>query len=274
MPDCPGQIIVVEASNPELTIPEIDLKEALPAATRLVSPVASLPAQRNLGVAEAGGEIVHFLDDDAIPQPGYFSMLESVLACPAVLGACGHVAGTEQVLPARWPLSILLGPGRPGLVSRSVRNEAMRSQEPVADVEWTPGCCMSFRTAVCRELEFDVRLSNGPLGGYSMGEDVEFSWRVSRRGRVLWVRDAVVEHHLSQENRASSVSTAEAATHFRARLAARYPASFSLTLLGVESAIRIGITLAGGAPKDVKKAAIRAVVKGLRSGRSLGRSER
>jgi GT2 family glycosyltransferase len=52
-----------------------------------------------------------------------------------------------------------------------------------------PGALMSARREVAAEVRFDEALS-----GYALGEDDDFSYRLSRRGRVRYLPDAVVDH--------------------------------------------------------------------------------
>ncbi len=52
---------------------------------------AQLSQSRNLGIDAAAGEIVAFIDDDAIPEPGWLAELVAAYADPAVAGAGGVV---------------------------------------------------------------------------------------------------------------------------------------------------------------------------------------
>src|SRR5579862_6348187 len=54
-------------------------------------PEVHLSKSRNIGVIEASGEIVAFIDDDAIPEPGWLSELVAAYDGPQVGGAGGLV---------------------------------------------------------------------------------------------------------------------------------------------------------------------------------------
>src|SRR5262249_61803060 len=56
-------------------------------------------------------------------------------------------------------------------------------------VEFLSGCNMSFRREVLAELEFAER-----LGGYALGEDLDFSYRASRRWTLVVTPAARLEH--------------------------------------------------------------------------------
>ena len=57
------------------------------------------------------------------------------------------------------------------------------------DVEYMPGTLMSARRAIAAETRFDERLA-----GYALGEDDDFAYRLSRRGRIRYVPEAIVDH--------------------------------------------------------------------------------
>src|SRR5207237_6221910 len=50
-----------------------------------------LSKSRNVGVAAAGGEVVAFIDDDAIPEPAWLAELVAAYDAPHVGGAGGLV---------------------------------------------------------------------------------------------------------------------------------------------------------------------------------------
>ena len=145
--------------------------------------------------------IVHFVDDDSEPMPGYFKAIEDRFATTPELGGVGGVI-VNQPLPrfriakyAFWLYS-----RRPGVVLRSGRSTIGHYQGYEARAaDWLPGCAMSYRLDMIGDLRFDDRLE-----GYSLGEDLYFSFALSRRHPLTIAEDALQVHHLSPVNRQSA----------------------------------------------------------------------
>jgi GT2 family glycosyltransferase len=90
----------------------------------------------------------------------------------------------------------MLDSPRPGAVLRSGRAVLAFVPRELLEVDWLSGCSMSYRTSVFDELRFDAGLS-----GYSMGEDLDFSFRAGRVGKLVVTPEARLEHRASPVNR-------------------------------------------------------------------------
>lgn len=150
---------------------------------------ASLPFQRNLGVEASSGDILFFFDDDVILQAGFHGAMLGLYeqyGADEVGGIQGMAINAPQpslkgrlfrfiFLPERTP---------PALVQRMHPSSFqymrfVRQPDTVAEIEWMSGYCMSFKREVFDDFCFDERVN-----GYG-GEDIEFSYRVSRKYRLL-----------------------------------------------------------------------------------------
>ena len=210
-------ILVVDASTTEATrhvCEKIsrDYKQSLNLIYRRAYQ-PGLARQRNeaIGICrELGVHMVHFIDDDTEVSDGYFEAIERHFRTDStVMGIGGVILNQPIVNYVKLKSFFLLGSHRRGSVLRSGRN--MLGQYPgtlaTDHVEWLNGCSMSFRMTVFDEVKFD----NG-LQGYSMGEDYDFSFRVSRIGRLAVEPAATCIHHLTPTMRGSVRTQARRAT--------------------------------------------------------------
>jgi len=76
--------------------PEV-LARFAPAIRVGTCPQANLAMSRNIGIAMARGEVVAFLDDDAIPEPDWLDRLAAVFADPRVGAAGGFIRDRDGV---------------------------------------------------------------------------------------------------------------------------------------------------------------------------------
>jgi GT2 family glycosyltransferase len=191
-----GEVIVVDADPEGSAEPVvIELNRRHPeVATRYIASAAGASLQRNIGIDAARGEVLVFTDDDCTFEWGLFEALLAAYRDPTVVGATGRVEGPQSDRLGANPHSrlrwLLVGGGRQGqMTSFGFRRPIVDLYQP-RDVEYMPGTLMSARREVAAEVRFDEQLTN-----YSLGEDDDFSYRVSRHGRIRYEPSAVVYHH-------------------------------------------------------------------------------
>jgi glycosyltransferase involved in cell wall biosynthesis len=194
----PDELAIVDASSPRLParLRRRVRKRMRGTSVRWLSSEPGLPRQRNLGIDRTSGSVVVFLDDDVVLEPGYLGAVATIYE-DDVYGAIGGVGGAQVPDPtpheppwreAACRLFLLESYGD-GTVKRSGRPRYLMSPTRMQAVEFLSGCNMSFRREVLSELEFDERLA-----GYALGEDLDFSYRVSRRWTLVATPDARLEH--------------------------------------------------------------------------------
>lgn len=178
-----------------------------------------LPRQRNLGARSAAGDVVLYLDDDTVLEPGYLAALWAVYAADHEhrIGGVGGVLSPDPT-PREGTLRRLLrrvfllpGHGR-GRVKRSGHPEFAFAVDAPRDVELLSGCNMSFRRDVLATYAFDEGLA-----GYALGEDLHFSYAVSRRWRLVITPDARVDHRETSGGRPEGAARAEMGVRNRHR---------------------------------------------------------
>lgn len=152
-----------------------------------------LTRQRMAGIAHLSSDcrIVHFIDDDVLLEPDYFSAIESCFASsPDIVGVGGVVTNTMRHRPPHLLNRLfLLDSRRQGVVLRSGVNIRCFEALERTEVQWLSGCSMSYRRDVFSSCSFDTDLE-----GYSLGEDVDFSFGVSRLGRLVVCPQARLQH--------------------------------------------------------------------------------
>jgi GT2 family glycosyltransferase len=151
----------------------------------------TIPEQRNLGVAEAIGDVIVFTDCGCIPGPEWLSRLLAPI-----------LDGTEAVTC-----------GRTGSRGRSVYDGTpvaapLDDVAPPEHVEECPTINLAFRRETFERIGgFDET--------FEYGSDIDFSWRLTRSGvRIRFVPHAVVVHdwgdHKRQNRRAVAYGRARA----------------------------------------------------------------
>lgn len=214
----PYELIIVDASTSPIASRNYEqaagLMRGMPVKLGYYeSPRASLPYQRNLSVQASTGDILFFFDDDVILQADFHSRMLSLYeqyATDEVGGIQGMANNAPQpslkgrlfrfiFLPERTP---------PALVQRVHPSgfQYMRfvtQSDEVAEIEWMSGYCMSLKREVFDAFCFDDRVH-----GYG-GEDIEFSYRVSRKYRLLRAACAPLIHTESSIARPAPEELAE-----------------------------------------------------------------
>jgi glycosyltransferase involved in cell wall biosynthesis len=156
------------------------------ANVRYVSePVKGQSRARNRGIAEAGGEIIVFTDDDVIPAWDWLVKL----CAPLVNGEADAVVGCVRLAPelnAPW----MTVAHREWVADTG----GMDPKNPARMV----GANMAFKRNVLeRVTAYDIELGPGALG---FGDDTLFSQQIKEAGyRLAMVSDAVVEHHFQAD---------------------------------------------------------------------------
>jgi glycosyltransferase involved in cell wall biosynthesis len=148
------------------------------------TPQRGLSSARNTGMEAASGEIVAYIDDDAVPDPDWLTHIAATFAS----GPYSAVGG-PNVLPdgsGAVAQCVANAPGGPTHVLVSDR-----------EAEHVPGCNMAIRKADLEQLGgFDPQFR-------AAGDDVDICWRLLDAGRrIAFSPGAVVWHHRRRSVRA------------------------------------------------------------------------
>jgi glycosyltransferase involved in cell wall biosynthesis len=165
------------------------------AEVEFITAASGLPRQRNAILDHAGDcDVMLFLDDDFLMAPGYVEATAAAFA-----------AWPDIVVTTGW--TIADGARGPGFTPEAARMLIRGAAPPAGtDTTWPAdhgyGCNMAIRlAAACTHgVRFDERL---PLYGWS--EDVDYTHRLGRHGRIVKLPAARGVHLGTKHGRTSGV---------------------------------------------------------------------
>jgi len=200
----PDHFIVVDASdNPSKA--EIKSSVSCNYDFKYLKSEPGLTKQRNRGVKVSSGDIICFFDDDIVLEEDYLKILKNSFEKHPELG--GFSGKTTDVNPKQncryylmqffYNLCQLSYFDNKGRIRKSFLNNNYHLGENQIYIEFTSGCCMAFTKKALKEVGgFDEKLSN-----YCYMEDVDISYRVSRKYKILYNPNARCFHNYSLTNR-------------------------------------------------------------------------
>src|SRR5262249_11993716 len=189
----PGaEVLVVDNASADGTPGVLDAllrAEGAPLRTRH-EPRLGASHGRNTGLAAARGELVAFLDDDAVPRPGWLAALVAPFADAVVAGVGGPLILRLSVPPPAWFTPAFHD------AARSYARGGVRRRVHHRGGEWyPPSATLCLRTRdVIREGGFCDVL--GPHGTrHFVHEDADLCARLDRgAGEIHYAPDAAVDH--------------------------------------------------------------------------------
>ncbi len=160
----------------------------------VVEGVVGLSRARNQGLAHSRGEIVAYIDDDAVPEPDWLSCLLEGFSAPEVMAVTGRVFLPVNANLAKYRMHPFTSPEAPTAESSTLDSRMPGWFDRVNFRGLGIGANMAFRRAALEKLGgFDVRLGrSAPLKGCE--ETYAFFSLISRGYQVAYACRAVVHH--------------------------------------------------------------------------------
>ena len=198
------EMIIVDSSDSGLLSQNLT---SIPRVKYVITEIRSAAVQRNIGLNHLGNsKFVFFLDDDVVPNIDYFEKCISVLNSSNVVGVSGVALNPNSKVLRSYPSGLigayhrlfLLDSIRDGVLLRSGVNIPVRNySRNIYDVEWLIGC-----SGWVTEKIGDTRFESD-FFGQSLSEDVIFSVRMSKKGRIVTDPSIVLSHNESEIARPS-----------------------------------------------------------------------
>lgn len=189
-----AELLVVDNASTDGTATLLaDFAAQADGAVRVVhEPEVGLSAARNRALAEARGEVAVFLDDDAVPRPGWLAVLLAPYAEPGVGCVGGRILLAFATRPPSWLVPALhpaFSGYDPGDGPRRIRYGGR---------DWYPfGANVSFRVATARRLGGFSRHMGLRGGEQLQHEETDLCFRIDRAGEeIRYAPDAIVDHRI------------------------------------------------------------------------------
>ena len=212
----PVVVLVVDSSDEIICPSDYNFEKNIKI---LVSNRKSAAHQRNLGIRTILTEypfidFVSFLDDDVEISSDYLRRsISQLVEHIDVVGVSGIARATNNIYSSKSLVSrLVLARHKAGSISKSLINISPCSLKEISYVDWLIGCS-SWKRAV-----FNYTLFEDDFEGQSLFEDVIFSYRASRIGKLIVDPSIEIQHNLSSEGRPNTRIHYESWVVNRARL--------------------------------------------------------
>jgi len=194
----PEELIIIDASDTEDTRNMIGMNgDGLPFEVIYKREVPGSARQRNIGFRISRGRYLFFFDDDVILEPDYIGTVCDTFSkhgeerLGGITGKITNIRQDSRPWDRAFKGMFFLSDFGRGRVKLSGFPSLRIGDEP-SYVEILSGCNMAYPREVFSQFLFDERLT-----GYSYMEDIDLSFRISRRYPLYYQPRAKLEHHPS-----------------------------------------------------------------------------
>jgi len=194
------ELVVVADPEAAAAVRALDLPLKL-----VVCDEPNISAARNAGIAQAAGEVVAFLDDDAVPEPTWLRRLTAPFADPKVSAAGGWVRSRNGI-SFQWQAGTVDRLTRPAPMAVPEDRVSLHRAAPGLAVEIKGTNCAYRREVLCR------------LGGFDPGlryylDETELNLRLAAMGALVAVVPDAQVHHFKAGSRQRSARRVPRSLH-------------------------------------------------------------
>lgn len=208
----PYELIIVDASSENVSSENKKNCERILGNKIKLIYIRSEPSttkQRNIGVDNASGDIVFFLDDDVILEQNYHRKMLEVYKLKSDQNI-GGVRGSfaidkstciDRILDRTFRKLFLMARYSMNEKSRflpSLQYVFIEKPTEIIEIECMPACICSYYRKIFNKFKFDEMLDK-----YAFAEDKDLSYRVSRKYKLYQTPYALLSHNHSPISRLS-----------------------------------------------------------------------
>lgn len=195
----PQELIIVDSSDQPIYNAIEDMLFHIRMKFHYEHSQPGLTLQRNIGIKRATSDIIFFFDDDVILDSNYIKVIMEVFENNDIyLGGMGTI---KYTMINKWRpsyifrlLFLMQRDGGNGVYCLSGMPKHPYGTGNFTEVQVLGGALMAYRKNVFNDFKckFDENVT-----GYASQEDVDFSYRVSRLGKLFFSPDAELIHNHS-----------------------------------------------------------------------------
>jgi glycosyltransferase involved in cell wall biosynthesis len=197
----PDELLIIDDGN----LDEVPLYDEIKASKiHLIyhkKQVPGLTESRNKGIELSRGSLIFFFDDDVILHPSYIEQInksydnDTAEKVGGIGGGMLCLSETTKRAKFRQGVQILLlhsGIQEGRVLKSGFFTDLKHLNEPkdeIIEVDYLPGCAMSYRRSIFKELSFTSEYRK-----HAFGEDKDFSYQVAKKHTLLINKNACLTH--------------------------------------------------------------------------------
>lgn len=199
----PDVVIIVDSSDSENFR---ELRSEIIRIRQIMTEYKSAAVQRNIGLDYLRNHniaknlhFISFLDDDVLVPIEYFELVLKDFAqikdCVGISGIAKTTEYTRTRIKRSWLTDWIGITGNPGILTDAAVNISPIGLKEKAEVDWLIGCS-TWKIETLENLRFE-----SDFFGHSVFEDVIFSTRAGKLGKLVCDPSIVLRHDLAIEGR-------------------------------------------------------------------------